>query len=140
MLSSPYPVPPDPALTLFGAGRWAATIAAGVWVLVHPPQSYAGLDAGLTILWGVLLVIGPFLGLVAYLARRYRLEMAALWPTLAGIALYAALSWESALTDSPGAGPRACLILTLLLVMAERLRVLQIIDRRVQALDRIGVG
>lgn len=138
MLSSPYPVPRDRLWTVLLFIGWAFGVAGGVWAIASPPISYDGLTVGLTTLWGVLLIGGSAVALAGHLMRRHRMEMAGLWPALGGIMLYAALSWQAALTDSPGSGPRACLMILLVCVVAARLRWLRRVEARIRDADRIG--
>lgn len=139
MLSSPYPVPNDPVWRGLLVVGWLAGVAGGVWVLVYPPQSYVGLGAGLSVLWGLLLIVGSSIVLAGHLLRRHRVELTGLWPGLAGIVLYSALSWQSVVT-SPGAGARACLIVLLACLVAGRIRQLSIIEKRVRHIDQMGRG
>ena len=138
MRSSPYPVPRDPvwlALLLIG---WVAGVGAGVWALVHPPPSYDGVTVWLTTLWGVLLLAGSAGVLAGHIMRRHRVELAGLWPSLGGAALYTVLSWQATLTSSPGTGTRACLMILLCSLIAARIQWLRLVEKRVQTVDRIG--
>lgn len=140
MLSSPYPVPRDPVWLVLMIVAWGFGAGAGVWVFAYPPQSYAGLGAGLSYLWGALLLLGSITALTGHLLRRHRVELAGLWPALGGILLYAGLSWESTLTNSPGSGARACLIITLACLVGARIRQLSKIEQRVRRIDQMGRG
>ena len=140
MLSSPYPVPRDRVWLALMVAAWVAGVAGGAWVLVYPPRSYAGLSLGLSLLWGALLGAGSLAVLAGHLMRRHRVELAGLWPVLGGILLYAGLSWGSVVTDSPGSGARACLILLLACLVAARIRQLVSIERRIRGIDRMGRG
>ena len=138
MFSSPYPVPRYRTWGSVLIIGWTFGVAGGVWAMIRPPISYDGLTVGITILWGLLLIVGSATVLAGHLMRRHRVEMAGLWPTLGGVALYAYLSWQAALTDSPGTGPRACLMILLLCLVAARLQWLRRVEKRVQTVDRIG--
>ena len=138
MRSSPYPVPCDPvwlAILLIG---WVAGVGAGVWALVHPPSSYDGVTVWLTTLWGVLLLAGSAGVLAGHIMRLHRVELAGLWPSLGGAALYTVLSWQATLTSSPGTGTRACLMILLCSLIAARIQWLRLVEKRVQTVDRIG--
>ncbi|UEJ84023.1 hypothetical protein Bra3105_06840 [Brachybacterium halotolerans subsp. kimchii] len=130
MLSSPYPIP---SLRIWKAAMligWAAGVAAGVWVLVSPPKSYDGIGLALTIAWGIMLAAGSLLVTLGHVLRTYQIELPGLAFSLGGVVLYGYLSWEATLTDSPGSGPRACLMILLAALIIARLRVLLYIDRR----------
>lgn len=130
MLSSPYPLP---SLRVWKAAMiigWVAGVAAGVWVLASPPKSYDGIGLALTIAWGVMLAAGSLLVTLGHVLRTYQIELPGLAFSLGGVVLYGYLSWESTLTDSPGSGPRACLLVLLAAFIVARLRVLLYIDRR----------
>lgn len=109
-----------------------------MWALVRPPTSYDGVTVWLTTLWGALLLAGSAGVLAGHVMRRHRMELAGLWPALGGAVLYAALSWQATLTDSPGTGTRACLMVLLSCLIAARIRWLRRVEKRVQAVDRIG--
>lgn len=129
MLSSPYPVPD---LRIWRAAMvlgWAAGTAAGVWVLVSPPKSYDGLGLILTTMWGIMLAVGSLLVTIGHITRRYQVEIPGLVIALGGITLYAYLSWWQTLTDSPGSGPRALLLLLLAGFIVGRIRLLLRIDQ-----------
>ena len=140
MLSSPYPVPNDPLWRAIMVAGALGGVASGIWVLASPPQSYAALDGPVSVLWGVLLIVGSVSVLAGIILRRYRIEMAGLWPALAGVFLYAGLSWNSTLTTSPGAGARACLIVMLACWIGGRLRQLHLVDKKVRRMDALGTG
>lgn len=84
--------------------------AAGAWVLISPPVSYEGIGLALTTAWGVLLAIGGALVATGWAARSYKIELPGIVPAAGGLAIYAILSWQQTLGDSPGSGPRALLI------------------------------
>lgn len=107
MLSSPYPSPPLWPWTLAMILGGLQGLGAGLWVIVSPPQSYEGIGAVLTTTWGILLVAGSVLILVAQLLRVHQLEIPGIVFALGGVVLYVYLSWEQTLTTSPGSGPRA---------------------------------
>lgn len=138
MRSSPYPVPRDPVWLGILLVGWGAGVGAGAWALVRPPTSYDGVTVWLTTLWGALLLAGSAGALAGHVLRRHRMELAGLWPALGGAVLYAALSWQATLTDSPGTGTRACLMVLLSCLIAARIRWLRLVEKRVQAVDRIG--
>ena len=138
MRSSPYPVPRDPAWAAILCVGWGAGVGAGVWALVRPPLSYDGVTVWLTALWGALLLAGSAGILAGHIMRRHRVELAGLWPALGGTILYTTLSWQATLTDSPGTGTRACLMILLSCLIAARIRWLSLVERRVRAVDRIG--
>ena len=138
MLSSPYPVPRDPVWAGILLLGWGAGVGAGVWALVRPPMSYDGVTVWLATLWGALLLAGSTGVLAGHVLRRHRMELAGLWPALGGVVLYAALSWQATLTDSPGTGTRAFLMVLLSCLIAARIRWLRGVEKRVQAVDRIG--
>ena len=109
-----------------------------MWALVRPPTSYDGVTVWLTTLWGALLLAGSAGVLAGHVMRRHRVELAGLWPALGGAILYAALSWQATLADSPGTGTRACLMVLLSCLIAARIRWLRRVEKRGQAVDRIG--
>lgn len=92
--------------------------AAGAWVLIDPPKSYEGLGSLLTTAWGILLVAGGLLVALGQGARSYKIELPGTILSLGGLAIYAFLSWQQTLGDSPGSGPRALLITAGALVAA----------------------
>lgn len=83
---------------------------AGAWVLVSPPQSYDGIGAQLTTAWGVLLTAGGLLVAAAWAVRSYKLELPGVSLAIGGLAIYALLSWQQTLGESPGSGVRALLM------------------------------
>lgn len=84
--------------------------AAGVWVLVDPPQSYQGLGSTLTTAWGALLAAGGVVSALAWAIRSYKLELPGMALVVGGLLIYALLSWQQTFGTSPGSGPRALLI------------------------------
>lgn len=130
MLSSPYPVPSLKTWKVAMCLGWAAGVTAGVWVLASPPKSYDGIGLALTIAWGVMLAAGSLLALLGHILRTYQVELPGLVIALGGVAVYGYLSWEQTFTDSPGSGPRACLLVLLAAFLVARARVLLYIDRR----------
>ena len=137
MLSSPYPVPPLRIWQGAMVAGWSAGVAAGAWVLVRPPVSYEGLGLALTTMWGLMLVIGSGLCVLAHLLQKYKLELPGLTLALGGIVIYAYLSWQQTLTDSPGSGPRALLLVLLACWMVARARVLIYLDRPARRLKEL---
>lgn len=130
MLSSPYPVPDLKVYRAAMSLGWIAGVGAGAWVLAAPPVSYEGLGAFLTGLWGVFLAVGSAIVSISHAARKYKSEVPGLVLVLGGVFIYAYLSWEQALTTSPGSGPRACLLLVLAALIIARIRILMHIDRQ----------
>ena len=143
MLSSPYPVPPLRVYTAAMMVGWIAGTAAGAWVLVSPPKSYDALSLTLTTVWGAFLFGGSLLVASAHAFRKYKIEIPGLVLALGGVVIYAYLSWAQTLTDSPGSGPRACLLLLLAALIVGRIRMLMHIDRqarRMASLRDRGTG
>lgn len=134
MLSSPYPVPPLRTYRAAMISGWAAATAAGVWVLIDPPLSYSGLSLGLTVAWGLMLAIGSGLVALGHVLRRYQIELPGLFLSLGGVVTYGYLSWVQTLTESPGSGPRACLLVLLACLIVSRITVLLHIDRQARRL------
>lgn len=129
MLSSPYPVP---ALKVYKAAMilgWLAGVTAGTWVLVSPPKSSDAIGLALTATWGAFLIVGSGLVVAGHARRKYKIEIPGLVLSLGGIAIYAYLSWVATLTDTPGSGPRASLLVLLACMVVARLRVLFYVDR-----------
>lgn len=86
--------------------------AAGVAVLAYPPRTYVGTASVITVAWGVLLMGASGVAALGVLGRRrfgYVIEWAACYMIAVGFALYAGLSWWSAL-DGLGNLPRALII------------------------------
>lgn len=119
---------------------WAAAVGAGAWVLVRPPVSYEGLGLALTTMWGLMLVVGSGLCVLAHLLQKYKLELPGLTLALGGIVIYAYLSWGQTLADSPGSGPRALLLVLLACWMIARARVLIYLDRQARRLKELQEG
>ena len=143
MLSSPYPVPPLRVYKVAMLVGWVAGMVAGAWVLVSPPKSYDALDLALTTVWGAFLLGGSLLVGAAHAFRKYKIEIPGLVLALGGVVIYAYLSWAQTLTDSPGSGPRACLLLLLAALIVGRIRMLMHIDRqarRMASLRDRGTG
>ena len=143
MLSSPYPVPPLRVYTAAMMVGWIAGMVAGAWVLVSPPKSYDALSLTLTTVWGAFLLGGSLLVASAHAFRKYKIEIPGLVLALGGVVIYAYLSWAQTLTDSPGSGPRACLLLLLAALIIGRIRMLMHIDRqarRMASLRDRGTG
>lgn len=140
MLSSPYPVPD---LRVYRAAMtlgWLAGVAAGTWVLISPPVSYEGLGAFLTGVWGAFLAAGSAIVAASHAARKYKAEVPGLVLALGGVSIYAYLSWEQTFTTSPGAGPRACLLLVLAALIIGRIRILMHIDRQARRMASLRDG
>lgn len=129
MLSSPYPVPALQAYRAAMVLGWLAGVTAGAWVLIDPPKSYEGLGLMLTTAWGVFLALGSALAALGHALRKYKVELPGLILALGGVVIYGYLSWVQALTDSPGSGPRACLLVLLGCLIFARARTLLHIDR-----------
>lgn len=130
MLSSPYPTPPLWSWTLVMVLGALQGLGAGLWVIISPPKSYEGIGATLTFAWGVLIVAGAVLILLAHLIRVHQLELPGLVFALGGVAIYVYLSWEQTLGDSPGSGPRALFLGWNLSFLLARLVLLAVIDIR----------
>lgn len=139
MLSSPYPTPRLRAWKAAMVTGWAAGVAAGVWVIVSPPNSYEGLGLALTTMWGVFLAAGSTLVVAGHTLREYKIEIPGLVLSLGGIAIYAYLSWVATLTDMPGSGPRASLLVLLACMVVARLRVLFYVDREGRRMAELRV-
>ncbi|UEJ83456.1 hypothetical protein Bra3105_03845 [Brachybacterium halotolerans subsp. kimchii] len=78
-----------------------------------------------------MLAAGSLLVTLGHILRTYQIELPGLTFSLGGVGLYGYLSWEATtLTDSPGSGPRACLMILLAASIIARLRALLYIDRR----------
>lgn len=134
MLSSPYPVP---SLRLYRWAMvvgWLAAAVAGGWVLVFPPKSYDGLGLALTTAWGIMLGAGSLGAAAGHLFRTYQVEIPGVVLALGGVSIYGYLSWVQTFTDSPGSGPRACLLVLLAAILIARLRTLLYIDRQARKL------
>lgn len=134
MLSSPYPVPSLRVYRVAMVAGWLCGVAAGVWVLAYPPKSYDGLSEALTIAWGAMLVVGSLAAACGHAFRKYQVEIPGLILALGGVAIYCYLSWVQTLTDSPGSGPRACLLVVLCAFLVARTRTLLWIDRQARKL------
>src|SRR5699024_10437916 len=130
MLSSPYPVPPLRVYKVAMVLGWIAGMGAGAWVLVSPPKSYDALSLTLTTVWGAFLLGGSLLVASAHAFRKYKIEIPGLVLALGGVVIYAYLSWAQTLTDSPGSGPRASLLILLAALIVGRIRMLMHIDRQ----------
>lgn len=130
MLSSPYPVPRLWPWTLAMVAGALQGLAAGLWVIISPPKSYEGIGAMLTTIWGVLLVAGGVLILIAHLVRVHQVELPGIAFSLGGIAIYVYLSWQATLTDSPGSGPRALFLGWIAMFLLSRLILLLVVDLR----------
>lgn len=130
MLSSPYPTPylwPWTLAMVLGALQG---LAAGLWVIVSPPRSYEGIGATLTLAWGILIVTGAALILIAHLIRVHQLELPGLVFALGGVAIYVCLSWEQTFGTSPGSGPRALFLGWILSFLLAHLILLVVLDIR----------
>lgn len=139
MLSSPYPVP---ALKVYKAAMilgWLAGVTAGTWVLVSPPKSSDAIGLALTATWGAFLIVGSGLVVAGHARRKYKIEIPGLVLSLGGIAIYAYLSWVATLTDTPGSGPRASLLVLLACMVVARLRVLFYVDREGRRMAELRV-
>lgn len=130
MLSSPYPVPRLWPWTLAMVTGALQGLAAGLWVIISPPRSYVGIGAMLTTTWGVLLVAGGVLILIAHLVRVHQVEIPGIAFSLGGIVIYVYLSWQATLTDSPGSGPRALFLGWIAMFLLSRLILLLVVDLR----------
>lgn len=122
---------------------WVAGMVAGAWVLVSPPKSYDALGLALTIVWGVFLLVGSLLVASAHAFREYKIEIPGLVLALGGVVIYDYLSWVKTLTDFPGSGPRACLLIVLAAHLVARILALTHIDRqamRMASLRDRGTG
>ena len=140
MLSSPYPVPPLRVYKVAMVLGWIAGMGAGAWVLVSPPQSYDALGITLTTVWGAFLLGGSLLVACAHAFRKYKIEITGLILALGGVSIYAYLSWYATFTDSPGSGPRACLLLVLAALLVGRIRLLMHIDRQARRMASLRDG
>lgn len=119
---------------------WVAGMVAGAWVLVSPPQSYDTIGLALTTVWGAFLLGGSLLVAVAHAFRKYKIEIPGLILALGGVVIYAYLSWVATFTDSPGSGPRACLLLVLAALLVARIRILMHIDRQARRMASLRDG
>ena len=119
---------------------WAAGMGAGAWVWLSPPKSYDALSLTLTAGWGAFLFVGSLLVMCAHAFRKYKIEIPGLVLALGGVVIYDYLSWEQALTSSPGSGPRACLLLTLAALLVARIRILRHIDRQARRMASLRDG
>lgn len=140
MLSSPYPVPP---LLIYRAAMvlgWLAGVTAGTWVLVSPPKSYDAIGLALTATWGAFLIVGSGLVVAGHARRKYKIEIPGLVLALGGVVIYCFLSWQQTLTDSPGSGPRACLLILLACLIVARIRVLMFVDREARKMAALRAG
>lgn len=140
MLSSPYPVPNLRVYKVAMVLGWAAGMGAGAWVLLSPPKLYDGLGLTLTTVWGVFLLAGSLLVMAANVFRKYKIEIPGLILALGGVSIYAYLSWATTLTDSPGSGPRASLLLVLAAHLVARIRILIHIDRQARRMASLRDG
>ena len=129
MLSSPYPAPRLATYRLAMVAGWLAGAAAGAWVIIDPPKSYEGIGLTLTTVWGAFLLGGGGLVVLGHSLRKYKIEIPGLVLVLGGTAIYSYLSWVQTLTESPGSGPRALLLILLGCLVVARLRVLLHVDR-----------
>ena len=139
MLSSPYPEPPivswRPAMTL----AYLAAVGAGVWALSKPPVSY-DIATWVGIAWGLALILGGGLNAFGMIAARYRFEWFGSWLLAFGLATYAVMSWNAALTETPGHGPRALILTGFALVVYSRGAQLSRIDKDAQDRKRREAG
>lgn len=103
--------------------------AGGVAVLVWPPVSYAPTAAGLTALWGVLLVGSGLAAAFGVAFARYAWEWSAAYFLAAGLAVYAFLSWGT-VAAAPGNIPRALIITSSALMFVARAMQMGIDDKR----------
>ena len=140
MLSSPYPVPELRVYKVAMVVGWVAGVGAGAWVLVSPPKSYDAIGLALTTVWGAFLLGGSLLVMAANVFRKYKVEIPGLVLALGGVVIYAYLSWVQTLTDSPGSGPRACLLLVLAAYLVARIRMLMHIDRQARRMASLRDG
>lgn len=140
VLASPYPVPDLRVYRVAMTLGWLAGAVAGAWVLVSPPVSYVGLGAALTGVWGAFLAVGSVVVAVSHAVRKYKTEVPGLVLVLGGVSIYAYLSWHQTLTTSPGAGPRACLLLVLAALIIGRIRILMHIDRQARRMASLRDG
>ena len=140
MLSSPYPVPPLRVYKVAMVLGWVAGMVAGAWVLVSPPKSYDAIGLALTTVWGAFLLGGSLLVACAHALRKYKVEIPGLILALGGVMIYAYLSWAQTLTDSPGSGPRASLLLVLAALLVARIRILMHIDRQARRMASLRDG
>ena len=128
MLSSPYPVPPLWSWTVAMILGAIQGLGAGLWVIISPPKSYVGIGATLTLTWGILIVTGSALVLIAHIVRVHQLEIPGIVFALGGLAIYVYLSWEATFGTSPGSGPRAFFLGWLLCFLLTRLILLVYVD------------
>ena len=140
MLSSPYPVPPLRVYKVAMVVGWVAGMGAGAWVLVSPPKSYDALGLTLTAVWGAFLLGGSLLVTGAHVFRKYKVEIPGLVLALGGVVIYDYLSWMQTFTDSPGSGPRACLLIVLAALLVARIRILMHIDRQARRMASLRDG
>ena len=140
MLSSPYPVPPLLTYRAAMVLGWLAGVTAGAWVLVSPPKSYDALGLALTATWGAFLIVGSALIVAGHAFRKYKIEIPGLVLALGGVSIYAFLSWQKTLDDSPGSGPRACLLVLLACLIVARIRVLMFADREARKIAELRMG
>lgn len=140
MLSSPYPVPPLRAWRAAMVTGWSAGVAAGAWVLIQPPVSYEGIGLALTTMWGLMLVIGSGLCVLALVLQRYKIELPGLVLALGGVVIYGYLSWEQTLGESPGSGPRALLLVLLACWIIARARALTYMDQQARRMKELREG
>lgn len=140
MLSSPYPVPELRVHKVAMVLGWVAGMGAGAWVLVSPPKSYDAIGLALTTVWGSFLLGGSLLVAASHALRKYKVEVPGLVLALGGVSIYAHLSWVQTFTDSPGSGPRACLLLVLAALLVARIRILMHIDRQARRMASLRDG
>lgn len=139
--SSPYARARSKTRTALFVVGWLACVALAPYILVFPPVSYEGLGLVASAGWGVIAGAGAALILIGNLRKAYLIEAPGVMLVTAGVAVYALLSWDQAITVSPGSGPRALLMITFLTAfLLDRALELLEYHRTLKRIDRIGRG
>lgn len=115
----PIIIPPGKSEAVFRSLCYLALGVAGVWVLLDPPSTVEGtIGVVLTFVWGACM-LSAFIGSVASLRRRYRVEYMSLPLTIAGVAIYAYTIWLQ-VADLSTRGPQALIVTAIAFCLAGR--------------------
>src|SRR5699024_9441995 len=78
-------------------------------------------EVGCSVSWVILLNMGGALAAAGWSVRSYKNELPGIIPAMGGLAISSILSWQAALGDSPGSGPRASIVTAVTLIALLRL-------------------
>lgn len=140
MHSLPYPLQRSKRSLLLLILGWLFGALVAPYILVFPPVSYEGFGLVASVGWGVMFGGGAILMLVGQLLRSYLPEAVGVMFTTSGILVYALLSWEQAITTSPGSGTRALLVSMLFCWLLHRGDQLYEHHKTLKRIDAIGRG